>query len=137
MAKAKTSRAPRGAALTSEQPSARALGYRMPAEWEPHAATWLSWPHEASDWPGKFSAVPWVFAEIARKLVPGERIRLLVSGRAMKKQALAALASAGVDVAHVDCVLSSTNRSWTRDFVPSFVVSERGPRPRRGRRAGH
>ena len=44
------------------------LGYRMPAEWEPHAATWLAWPHEKTDWPGKFEAVHWVFCEIARAL---------------------------------------------------------------------
>jgi agmatine deiminase len=108
----------------------------MPAEWEPHAATWVCWPHEASDWPGKFAGVPWVFAEIARKLVPGERIRLIVADRAMKKHALSALGSAGVDTAHVDCLLAPTNRSWTRDFVPSFVVSGSGSRPRRASALG-
>ena len=57
------------------------LGYRMPAEWEPHAATWLAWPHEPTDWPGKFDAIPWVFAEVARHLQEGERIRVIVSGK--------------------------------------------------------
>ncbi len=57
------------------------LGYRMPAEWEPHAATWLAWPHEPTDWPGKFAAIPWVFAEVARHLQEGERIRIIVSGK--------------------------------------------------------
>jgi agmatine deiminase len=103
----------------------------MPAEWEPHAATWLCWPHRANDWPGKFATVPWVFAEIAKKLVRVERVRLIVADSAMKKQALAALVSAGVDTNQVDCVLAATNRSWTRDFVPSFVVSTSGQRPRR------
>lgn len=116
--------------------SPRALGYRMPAEWEPHAATWLAWPHEAKDWPGKFSTVPWVFAEIARKLAPGERVRLIVEGRAMKKQAEAALVSAGVDVEQVDFLLAPTDRSWTRDFVPSFVVSSSGQRPRKAAALG-
>ena len=52
----------------------------MPAEWEPHAATWLAWPHEPSDWPGKFEAVPWVFAEVIKNLTLGERVRLIVGG---------------------------------------------------------
>ena len=57
-----------------------AQGFRMPAEWEPHAATWLAWPHERSDWPGpgKLEAVRWVYTEIIRHLVSGERVRLLV-----------------------------------------------------------
>ena len=40
----------------------------MPAEWEPHEATWLGWPHELTDWPGKFPPIPWAFAEIVRHL---------------------------------------------------------------------
>ena len=63
----------------------------MPAEWEPHAATWLAWPHEPSDSPGKFEAVPWVFAEVINNLTRGERVRLIVSGKRMQKEAAAAL----------------------------------------------
>src|SRR5258706_15762055 len=74
------------------------LGYRMPAEWEPHAATWLAWPHEPTDWPGKFEAVPWVFAEVIRNLTLGERVRLIVSGKRMQKAASAALEKSQVDV---------------------------------------
>ena len=46
-----------------------ALGYRMPAEWHPHVATWLAWPHNKSDWPGKFEPIPYVYAEIVRHLL--------------------------------------------------------------------
>ena len=53
-------------------------GWRMPAEWEPHEATWLAWPHQRDDWPGKFAAIPWVFAEIVRHLCRSERVCLLV-----------------------------------------------------------
>jgi agmatine deiminase len=116
--------------------SPRVLGYRMPAEWEPHAATWLAWPHQEKDWPGKFAPVPWVFAEVARKLTPAERVRLIVADRAMAKQARAALLRAGVDVRQVDFLQAPTNRSWTRDFVPSFVVSSNGTRPRRASALG-
>jgi agmatine deiminase len=123
-------------AADSDAASPRALGYRMPAEWEPHAATWLSWPHQARDWPGKFAPVPWVFAEIARKLAPSERIRLIVKDSAMRKAALASLRQAGVDLRAVDTFSARTNRSWTRDFVPSFVVSGRAPRRVNGKRVG-
>jgi hypothetical protein len=47
-------------------------GFRMPAEWEPHQATWIGWPHNRTDWPGKFNAIPWVYGEIVRKLTQGE-----------------------------------------------------------------
>ncbi len=120
---------PRASAASPASASPRALGYRMPAEWEPHRATWLSWPHQSRDWPGKFAPVPWVFAEIARKLAPGERIRLIVRDRAMKQRALRALRQAGVALSAVDTFIAPTNRSWTRDFVPSFVVA--GGKPRR------
>jgi agmatine deiminase len=107
------------------------LGYRMPAEWEPHAATWLAWPHEPTDWPGKFAAVPWVFAEVIKNLTLGERVRLIVAGKRMQKEAARALAQSQVDLAQVDFVELPTDRSWTRDFLPLFVAK----RGRPGKRA--
>ncbi len=103
-----------------------ALGYRMPAEWEPHAATWLAWPHERSDWPGKFAPIPWVYAEVVRHLVPGERVRILVDDAAAERGARRVLARAGVDPARVDFFRIPTDRSWTRDFCPLFVRREDG-----------
>jgi len=94
----------------------------MPAEWEPHAATWLAWPHEPTDWPGKFAAVPWVFAEVIRNLTLGERVRLLVSGKRMQKEAASVLEKSEVDLRLVDFVEVATDRSWTRDFLPLFVA---------------
>jgi agmatine deiminase len=102
------------------------LGYRMPAEWEPHAATWLAWPHEPTDWPGKFAAVPWVFAEVARQLQDGERIRVIVSGKAEEARAKKVFASSGVSLKQVDFVHLATDRSWTRDFLPLGLVRGRG-----------
>jgi agmatine deiminase len=64
-----------------------AAGYRMPAEWEPHTATWLGWPHNKTDWPGKVEPIPWVYGEIIRHLTPGERVRLLVNSAGHKAQA--------------------------------------------------
>lgn len=103
------------------------LGYRMPAEWEPHAATWLAWPHEPTDWPGKFEAVPWVFAEVIKNLTLGERVRLLVSSKRMQKEAAKALEKSQVDLELVDFVQLETDRSWTRDFLPLFVAKAGRP----------
>src|SRR5688500_4428143 len=120
---ARASRKVRGAASPQADASTpRKLGFRFPAEWEPHAATWLAWPHEPSDWPGKFEAVPWVFSEVIKNLTLGERVRLLVSGKRMQKQAAAALERSQVDLRLVDFVEAATDRSWTRDFLPLFVA---------------
>jgi agmatine deiminase len=93
----------------------------MPAEWEPHAATWLAWPHETSDWPGKFAPIPWVFGEVVRHLVGGERVRILVADAGAERRARAVLSRVGVDAARVDFFRAPTDRSWTRDSCPLFV----------------
>ena len=104
--------------------SPAALGFRMPAEWEPHAATWLAWPHEKSDWPGKFEPIPWVYGEVVRHLAPGERVRILVENEAHEKGARKILKRVGVDLSRLDFFRIPTDRSWTRDFCPLFL---RGP----------
>jgi agmatine deiminase len=98
-----------------------AEGYAMPAEWEPHSATWLAWPHEESDWPGKLAAVRWVFVEMARVISEGERVRMLVRGAADEREARRLLSLSGVDLGRVDFARANTDRSWTRDYVPLFV----------------
>ena len=103
-----------------------ALGYRMPAEWEPHEATWIAWPHNRSDWPGKFAAIPFVFAEIVRHLHTGERVHILVNTAAAEKQAQAVLTKAGVDLNQIRFFHFPTNRVWTRDYGPIFVSDGKG-----------
>jgi len=105
----------------SEAATPAALGYRMPAEWEPHAATWLAWPHERRDWPGKFEAIPWVYAEAVRHLVAGERVRILVDDARLQRSAERVLRHAGVDLRRVDFFRIPTDRSWMRDTCPLFV----------------
>ncbi|MDX2055681.1 MAG: agmatine deiminase family protein [Polyangiaceae bacterium] len=107
--------------MTANAPRVR---YRMPAEWEPHAATWFAWPHNAWDFPGKHGAIGWVFAEAMRYLAEGERVRILVNDAAGKRVALSALRRAHVDLETVDWVICKTDRSWTRDFLPTFVTSK-------------
>lgn len=93
----------------------------MPAEWERHEATWLAWPHEKSDWPGKFEPIHWVYGEIARHLSAVERVRLLVPSREARSAAQRIFKKSGVNMAAVDFYLCPTNRSWARDFAPIFV----------------
>ena len=95
--------------------------FRMPAEWEPHEATWIGWPHNRTDWPGKFSAIHWVYGEIVRKLAPGETVRVIVDSEVHETQARRVLSSVGVDVSRVEFFRFPTNRGWTRDFGPIFV----------------
>jgi agmatine deiminase len=103
--------------------SPRALRYRMPGEWEPHAATWLSWPHERADWPGKLAPIPWVYGEVVRHLTPGERVRILVNDAGTERKARALIGRVGADLGQVDFFRVPTDRSWTRDFCPLFVKS--------------
>ncbi len=100
--------------------------WRMPAEWEPHAATWLAWPHERSDWPGKFAPIPWIYGDIVRKLARVERVRILVEDAAIEKRARRVLAKCDVDSSAVEFLRWPTNRSWTRDYCPLFVRNRTG-----------
>jgi agmatine deiminase len=98
----------------------------MPAEWEPHQATWLAWPHERSDWPGKFAPIPWVYGDIVRRLARVEKVRILVEDAALEKSARRVLAKCAVDMRAVEFFHWPTNRSWTRDYCPIFVRDEKG-----------
>jgi agmatine deiminase len=93
----------------------------MPAEWEPHEATWLAWPHHPTDWPDKLDTIRWVYGEIVRKIAPGETVRMLVNSGAEEKQARRYLDRAGADAGHVEFILHPTDRGWTRDSGPVFV----------------
>jgi agmatine deiminase len=97
------------------------LGFSMPAEWEPHEATWLGWPHNATDWPGKFAAIPWVYGEMVRKISAGEIIRLLVRHQAEEKLARRVLQRTGCNLKKIQFVVHPTNRGWTRDSGPIFL----------------
>jgi len=96
----------------------------MPAEWEPHAATWLAWPHYKDDWPGKFEPIPWVYAEIIRNLARHERVELIVNDAAAEKRVRKVLERANALSQSVRFHRWQTNRVWTRDSGCTFVVSE-------------
>jgi agmatine deiminase len=98
----------------------------MPAEWEPHHATWIAWPHQREDWPGKFAPIPWVYTEIVRCLHKSERVRILVNNKAARQQAESKLRRAGFDLGRVEFFQVPTDRGWTRDYGPMFVRSPKG-----------
>lgn len=110
----------------SALPTPRALGFRMPAEWEPHEATWLGWPHETTDWPGKFPVIPWAFAEIVRHLSRVERVFLLVESREAQSRVRSILKKSGANLDAVDFFIAPTDRGWMRDSGPICVRNESG-----------
>jgi agmatine deiminase len=105
--------------------------FHMPAEWEPHAATWLAWPHFRGDWPGKFGPIPWVYAEIIRYLSRHERVELIVKDAAVEQNAQQCLSLANALNKNVHFHRWPTNRVWTRDSGCTFLLAPRGDaRPR-------
>src|SRR5262249_41682290 len=102
------------------------LGFCMPAEWEPHEATWLGWPHELTDWPGKFAPIPWAFAEIVRHLSQVERVNLLVENAVAEKRVRSILTKSGAHLANVDFFRIPTDRGWMRDSGPICVKNAQG-----------
>src|ERR1041385_3518008 len=108
-------------AKRSSEATPAALGFSMPAEWEPHAATWLGWPHNDTDWPGKLDTIRWVYGEMVRKISAGELVRILVRNDAEKKLARGYLAAAHANLKNVEVIVHPTNRGWTRDSGPIFV----------------
>jgi agmatine deiminase len=104
----------------------RQLGYRMPAEWEPHEATWLAWPHNPQDWPGKFQSIPWLYVEIVRLLAEREKVHLIVENAAMQTRVKSMLARAGVNIDRVLFHRWITDRGWMRDSGPIFVRDAAG-----------
>ena len=113
-------------AATTPVVDVRGSAYRMPAEWEPHRATWLAWPHHAADWPGKFAAIAWVYAEIVRRLTQTETVCLLVGDEKIQQRARRVLRKAGVNLGRIEFYLVPTDRVWTRDYCPIFVVNPAG-----------
>ncbi len=104
---------------TPDSPASKC--YRMPAEWDHHAATWLAWPHNISDWPGKFTIIPWVFADIIKHLAEDEVVNLLVNDATMEAKARRTLNRHGANMEAVKFHTVPTDRIWTRDSGPIFI----------------
>src|SRR5262249_34254797 len=100
--------------------------FHMPAEWEPHEATWIAWPHERDDWPGKFGPIPWVYVEIVRHLAQSERVRVLVEDSSAEAVVRSMLKRADVNRRRVEFFSFPTDRVWTRDYGPMFAKDAEG-----------
>ncbi|HVO73061.1 MAG TPA: agmatine deiminase family protein [Ignavibacteriaceae bacterium] len=94
---------------------------RIPAEWEKHQSTWIGWPHNIEDWPGKITPIPWVYGEIVRKIAAGEKVKILVENKEHQANALRILKDCHTDLNNVDFFKIKTNRGWLRDSFPAFV----------------
>jgi agmatine deiminase len=104
----------------------RTLGLRMPGEWEPHAATWIAWPQNPEDWPGKFQPIPWVYADIVRLLARVEDVHILVNDAATETKARRILQRSGADLHRIRFHRWTTDRVWLRDSGPIFLTPRAG-----------
>ena len=107
--------------MTSQTPLA--LGYYFPAEFAPHTATWLSWPHKEASWPGKIHTIFPYYSQFIKVLTEGERVCINVGNEAMKTFALDCLVKANVDISKVDFFMHPTNDAWCRDHGPAFLLN--------------
>lgn len=110
--------------MTQPTNTPAALGYTMPAEWELHEATWLSWPHKEASWPGKFEPVPAIFAELTKRLSESELVRINVADEDFAENVRQELRKANVDLHRVTFHFNPTNDAWCRDHGPIYVLRE-------------
>lgn len=99
------------------------LGYRFPAEFEPHIATWLSWPHKEASWPGKINSIFPSYTEFVKYLALSEKVCINVANKAMELFASTLLKNAGVNMQQVVFYLHPTNDAWCRDHGPAFLIN--------------
>jgi agmatine deiminase len=98
--------------------------YSLPAEWDKHEATWIGWPHNKEDWPGKFSPIPWVYGEIVKYISRGEKVRIIVEDKDHQKKTERVLKSVDVNFDNIEFYKLKTNRGWIRDSGPAFIKNK-------------
>jgi len=99
--------------------------HRLPAEWEPHEATWIAWPHNKNDWPGKLLSIKWVYAEIVKYITRGEKVRILVQSKNHKLKVENVLKSVNADLSNIEFYIKKTDRGWLRDSSPFFIKEKK------------
>ncbi len=99
------------------------LGYTFPAEFAPHTATWLSWPHKEASWPGKIDSIYPSYSLFVKYLALSEQVRINVANAAMQVFATMHLEKAGVNMEQVEFYMNPTNDAWCRDHGPAFLVN--------------
>jgi agmatine deiminase len=98
--------------------------FRVPAEWEHHGATWIGWPHNKQDWPGKFTPIPWVYSEMVKYISREEKVRIIVESGEHKLKAEKILKSIDMNFNNIEFFILKTNRGWTRDSGPIFIRND-------------
>ncbi len=107
-------------------PSKRINGiYRMPAEWERQKSTWIAWPHNEDDWPGKFNGIPWVFSKIVSEISKVQKVNILVKDNTDKKKAIFFLKTLNTNLKKIRLIICKTDRAWTRDYLPIFLKNDK------------
>ncbi len=99
-------------------------GYFLPAEWEKQEAVWIAWPHNKNDWPGKFTPIKWVYCEIVKAIIPGEKVRIIVNSEKQKSEAERILKLSGAFSEDMEFIKFSTDRGWLRDISPVYVKTK-------------
>lgn len=99
------------------------LGYYFPAEFAPHRATWLSWPHKEASWPGKISSIYPAYSKFVKEISAGERVCINVNDEPMQRFAAGCLEKEGVDITKIDFFIHPTNDAWCRDHGPAFLIN--------------
>ncbi|NBX11711.1 MAG: agmatine deiminase family protein [Chitinophagaceae bacterium] len=116
--------------MNLDRPTPREQGYYFPAEFAPHVATWLSWPHKEASWPGKIHSIFPSYAQFIKELVKGEEVKINVVNTAMQQFATQTLEKAGVDLSRVKFFLHPTNDAWCRDHGPAFLINPSAAQPK-------
>lgn len=116
--------------MNLDRPTPREQGYYFPAEFAPHVATWLSWPHKEASWPGKIHSIFPSYAQFIKELVKGEEVKINVVNTAMQQFATQTLEKAGVDLSRVQFFLHPTNDAWCRDHGPAFLINPSAAQPK-------
>ena len=116
--------------MNLDRPTPREQGYYFPAEFAPHVATWLSWPHKEASWPGKIHSIFPSYAQFIKELVKGEDVKINVANTAMQQFATQTLEKAGVDLSRVKFFLHPTNDAWCRDHGPAFLINPSAAQPK-------
>jgi agmatine deiminase len=116
--------------MTNEMITPASLGYRFPAEFAPHIATWLSWPHKEASWPGKIDSIYPNYSQFVKYLTLSEKVRINVANPAMQAFATKHLEQAGVNMEQVEFFMHPTNDAWCRDHGPAFLVNPQAEIPK-------
>src|SRR5580698_7204103 len=98
-------------------------GFHFPAEWAPHTATWLSWPHKEESWPGKIATIYKPYCEFIKAVSEGELFRINVVNEKMAAFAKEQLQQAGVELNRIEFFEFTTNDAWCRDHGPAFLIN--------------